>query len=262
MIPRSLRAVADLFSATPEKRGAFDAASLTHTGLVRERNEDAFACRGDLGLFVVADGMGGHAAGDVASRIAVAAFVEGIARAREQGGGDDGAALLSRVASEAHEGVLKFGSGTVGRRPGSTVVCLYFAAGTAWVANAGDSRAYRLRGGRLERLTRDHSYVQRLIDAGDILPEDAERHPMANVISNCLGYGEIGEVFQPRPEKIEKGDIFLLASDGLTRVVPEKAIAAALTDTAGAEQAAERLVELALEGGGPDNITVVVVRHA
>lgn len=238
-----------------------EAFGLTHPGLVRGRNEDAFACREDLGLFVVADGMGGHTAGDVASRTAVEAFVEGITSAREKAGGSDGAGLLRDIAAGAHEKIRRLGEGIGGRRPGTTVVCLYVIAGTAWVGNLGDSRAYRLRNGRLERLTRDHSHVQRLVDAGDLLPEEAERHPMANVITNCLGYGEIAKVFLPRPETIEKGDLFLLASDGLTRVVSEAQIAAVLGAATGARAAAERLVALALEGGGPDNITVVVARH-
>ena len=238
-----------------------EAFALTHAGLQRERNEDAFACREDLGLFVVADGMGGHAAGDVASRVAVEAFVEGIARARVHAGGNYGVAVLRAGATDAHEQIRKLGEGTSGRRPGTTVVCLYIDCGTAWVAHVGDSRAYRLRGGRLERLTRDHSHVQRLIDAGDLVQEDAESHPLANVITHCLGYGEIGEVFRPRAESIMDGDVHLLASDGLTRVVREETIAGALAQTGSAREAVELLVELALEAGGPDNITVAVVRH-
>lgn len=236
-------------NATQGPRLVFSAES--HVGAVRGHNEDAFSVRADLGLAIVADGMGGAAAGEVASELAVTA-IEGRIAAGE---GPVGATLA------AHEAIVAApaeGRGKAGM--GSTVVVLRCDDGDYEIAWVGDSRAYLLREGELRQLTRDHSLVQELVDRGEITPAEARRHPQRNIITQVLG--GMG-IVSPRPERVsgvvEKGDVFLLCSDGLNGELDDDAIRSALNAAENPQQAAETLVHRALAAGGHDNITAVIV---
>ncbi len=229
----------------------------THTGLRRRHNEDAFLERVDLGLWAVADGMGGMTAGEVASGAVVAAL-DGIAPGAVPGA----AALMHEVRARLHavngrlrELAARRGVGVV---IGSTVAGLllhgrHFAA--LW---AGDSRVYRHRGGDLDRLTRDHSLVQAMVDAGVLAPRDAEAHPHASVIQRAVGVGDRLELDVVHA-RAEAGDTFLLCSDGLTRVVADEEIER-LIGPGPLEPICEGLLRLVLERGAPDNVTAILVR--
>ncbi len=227
----------------------------TDVGRVRSLNEDALLDRGDIGLWAVADGMGGHDAGDFASQ----AIVDALGQVAPP---SDGSSFLRDVEERiqgAHAALrresLARGSGGI---IGSTVVALL-----AWNRHyaciwAGDSRLYLLRDGALRRVSRDHSLVQDLVDAGELAPEQAESHPQANVVTRAVGAVE-NLVLDKTHEQISVGDMFLLCSDGLTRHVSDQEIAAVLTDET-VPGAAQVLIDLALERGARDNVTTVVVR--
>jgi serine/threonine protein phosphatase PrpC len=226
-------------------------AAVTDRGHVRSNNQDAFYA-GDR-LLVVADGMGGMAAGDVASRLAVDAMVsldvpidndhqmDALHKALEAANG--------RIAETvAADGTLT-GMGT-------TLTAVIFSGDRAALAHVGDSRAYLLRSGRLNQLTKDDTYVQMLVDQGLIRPEEAAGHPRRAVVTQALQ----GEPVSPSYIIVEpyEGDRWLLCSDGLTTVVPTERIEAEMLAQSDPQSCAERLLELALQGGGPDNITVIV----
>ncbi len=233
--------------------------SATDTGQVRSKNEDA-ALIGDV-VFAVADGMGGHAAGDVASQVAVEAFENSTSA-----GVDDEEDIVEafRAANQAvldradHEPELA-GMGT-------TLTALALVPGPAdgtgpgelVVANVGDSRAYLFRDGDLTQLTRDHSLVEDLVQEGRLSPEEARTHPQRNILTRVLGNDSDVEpdVFRADPVR---GDRYLLCSDGLSNEVDEERTAAVLRRLADPDDAARELVRLANENGGRDNITVVVV---
>ena len=230
----------------------FRSSAVTHAGAVRAHNEDSYVDRPDLGLWAVADGAGGHQAGDIASRIISDAL-------KSLPPGLGATALLAEVRqrlAHAHNVLLA----EAARRGGhailaSTVVVLlarddYFAC--LW---AGDSRAYLLRGGRFHQLTRDHSLVQELFDSGAISAAEAARHPSANIITHAIGADvlELDKV----TDRLLPGDRFLLCSDGLFKALPEPELARILA--AGDDLAAERLLRAALEQQADDNVTAVAV---
>jgi len=233
---------------------AFECVSKTHVGLRRKVNEDSMAVRTDRGLWAVADGMGGHDAGDVAS----ARVTEAIVKLPVVYGLDDlveGAVIqLQKVNRELID--LARSSAATGSI-GSTVVGLAIANGQYRCFWAGDSRAYRIRDGRIAQLSRDHSLVQDLVDAGMLGPEEAHNHPNANVITRAVGVAEELRVDIASGDAAP-GDRFLLASDGLTRLVPDEELAAVLTSRP-AEAAAEELVDTVLARGAPDNIAMIIV---
>jgi serine/threonine protein phosphatase PrpC len=226
-------------------------AAVTDRGHVRSNNQDAFYA-GDR-LLVVADGMGGMAAGDVASRLAVDAMVsldvpiendqqmDALHKALEVANG--------RIAETVAGDSTLTGMGT-------TLTAVIFSGDRAALAHVGDSRAYLLRAGRLNQLTKDDTYVQMLVDQGLIRPEEAAGHPRRAVVTQALQ----GEPVSPSYIIVEpyEGDRWLLCSDGLTTVVPTERIEAEMLAQSDPQSCAERLLELALQGGGPDNITVIV----
>jgi protein phosphatase len=233
--------------------GAFKFLSVgrTHAGCVRDLNEDALLNRPDIGLWAVADGMGGHAGGEVASAAVVEALA-GVSNfttayafrdAAAQALADANAELIRRSAE----------CGTMG----STVVSLLAHDGHYACLWAGDSRAYLYRAGALKRLTRDHSLVQEMVDAGALSEEGARGHPRSNVITRAVGAQDeltLDAVFGV----IQPGDRFLLCSDGLTGVVTDREIADAMI-RAPLEAAAERLLDQALARGAPDNVTLIMI---
>lgn len=211
--------------------------------------------RTDRGLWAVADGMGGHDAGDVASAMVTDALlrlpiVYGLDELTEIAIG-----ALTRV---NHELIALASSDEVQRTIGSTVVGLAIAAGQFRCFWAGDSRAYRIRDGRIAQLTRDHSLVQDLVEAGMLDPLEAHDHPNANVITRAIGVVEELKI-ETSGGDVMPGDLFLLASDGLTRLVDDNELVAALTSMA-PEQAAEALIETVLSRGAPDNVSIIIAK--
>lgn len=215
------------------------------------------AVRTDRGLWAVADGMGGHDAGDVAS----SKVAEALLRLPIVYGLDNlveaAVAALRRVNQE----LIEMGGPTESRRTiGSTVVGLAIANDQFRCFWAGDSRAYRIRDGQIIQLSRDHSMVQDLVDAGLLDPEDAHNHPNANVITRAVGVVEELRIDTVSGDA-KPGDRFLLASDGLTRLVDDAELVAILTSDSPAA-AADRLIETALSRGAPDNVTMIIVSPA
>jgi serine/threonine protein phosphatase PrpC len=236
---------------------AIETVSRTHVGLIRKVNEDSVLVRDDCGLCVVADGMGGHEAGDVAS-----AKVTDALRHIPAADGLDGLvdAAISALKTVNQDLILLAGSSDSSRSIGSTVVGLAVAEGQFRCFWAGDSRAYRLRDNHIVQLTRDHSLVQDLVDAGMLQPNEAADHPNSNIITRAVGVAEelridtVGGDARP-------GDQFLLGSDGLTRMVEDQELIAELTSNP-PEAAAERLIETVLARGAPDNVSIIIARLA
>jgi protein phosphatase len=223
-------------------------------GRVRRQNEDSFAVREDLGLWIVADGMGGAAAGEVASAIAVDVI------AREVEGG----AELDAAIAEANRSILDAAAAGRGRAGmGSTVVAAQLNGRQYTVAWVGDARAY-LWGDGLRRLSHDHSRIQELLDAGMISVEEARLHPQRSVITRVLGGPDGTAATAERISgSLKPGQGLLLCSDGLTSEVADEEIARVLSGNlaanGGGQAAAEQLVSLALDHGGADNVTVVLI---
>ncbi len=238
----------------------WESAARTDTGRVRSGNEDAFLVRDEVGLFAIADGMGGHAAGEVASGLAIETLAR-IATEPVRDAADDAA-----LRAVLEEGVRRANAAIVARAErdracagmGTTLTALALTArGVAVFTHVGDSRAYLLHGDSLGRLTRDHSWVQEQIDAGALAPEVARQHPFANVLTQALGTRGALRI-DGGAQALEAGDRVLLCSDGLTTMLDDDDIRAALAaDSAAAASA--RLVDLANERGGYDNVTVVVI---
>ena len=227
-------------------------------GCVREENQDVFAVREDLGLAVLADGMGGTRAGGVAAEMAVEAALEHLSAASKQGPlKPDHLGAAVRVANDRVIGMS--GAVSAYRGMGSTLVVAHFGAEN-WVAHVGDSRAYRFRDGAFDPITKDHSLVQEWVDSGAISPEEALRAPNRNVITRAIG---AKPTVQPEltAADIAPNDVMLLCSDGLTGMLTDKQIAALLADGGeDLEATSAALVEAAKDAGGMDNVTVVLVR--
>jgi len=234
----------------------FDSFALSHVGLVRTANEDSFVVRADLGLWAVADGMGGHAAGDVAS----AAIVERLARIPVQ---SEAAALLRACETQIHDAnrditniAAQRGLGVMG----STVVALLVFGRHYACLWAGDSRAYRITPGEsATQLTRDHTEAEQLVAEGVLSEAEARLWPRRNVITRAVGASDDLTLDLVNGEMLP-GDAFILCSDGLTAHVEPHEIAGCLQD-ADAESACRALVDLALARGGSDNVTVIALRY-
>lgn len=235
-----------------------DAFGVTDKGRVRPHNEDAFLVAPDTGVFAVADGMGGHAAGEVASRIAIEAVDELLAR--ESALPDDVPARLKRIIQEANRRIAE----RIQRHPecagmGTTLVLAALGRSTVWLAHVGDSRAYLIRQGAIRQLTSDHSFVNELVRLGMLTREQASRDPRRNVVTRALGSDPAvsPDVIE---ESFEPGDLLLLCSDGLNTMIPDEKILKAIQDGASLEDACHSLVEEANASGGEDNVTVVLIR--
>lgn len=233
----------------------FECVSRTHVGLKRKINEDSILVRTREGLWAVADGMGGHDAGEVASATVTQALTDV----------PSGLPLDKLVQSsieaigQANRQLITFGqSNGFTRTVGTTVVGLAIADGEFRCFWAGDSRAYQVRRGEIARLSRDHSLVQDLVDAGMLSADEAERHENSNIITRAVGVAPELNVDVVSGDA-EPGDQFLLASDGLTRVVDDGEIVEELSRSA-PEKAADELLELVLERGAPDNVSIIIVK--
>jgi protein phosphatase len=233
----------------------------TDVGRARSLNEDSLLAV-ELGngvyLLAVADGMGGYVAGEVASRMAVRA-VEATAK-KLIGLLDFGRVLVACVNKINHEIYEMSSNSPEHRGMGTTLVAAILKDGKAIIANVGDSRAYLIREGEIRRITKDHSYVQAMIDAGAISEEEAFKHPMKNVITRAVGCKKDVEADLYEVE-IRKGDYLLLCSDGLTDLLSEEDIKETVLKSNNLEAACSMLVHKANEEGGEDNITVILAKE-
>jgi len=233
----------------------FECISRTHVGLRRKVNEDSVMVRTDHGMWAVADGMGGHEAGDVASQ-KVAEALASLPDGRDLDDLTD--AAVSALEDVNGELIRLARTDHRPRTIGSTVVGLAISGGQYRCFWAGDSRAYRIRGNAIERLTRDHSLVQGLIDAGMLSREEAKDHPDANVITRAVGASETLDV-EIAAGDAQPGDQFLLASDGLTRLVEDDELASIISSWPAGE-AADTLIDAVLARGAPDNVSLIITR--
>jgi len=218
-------------------------------GRVRGHNEDAVLCLPELGLWAVADGMGGHECGEVASALALDTLRQRVVA---------GSGLESSTLA-AHQAILAAVQEEGGRRMGSTVVAVRFVDADYEVAWIGDSRAYRISLDGIERLTRDHSWVQAMIDAGELSLDEARQHPRRNIVTQCLGQGEqeleVGRV----QGSLAPGELLLLCSDGLTGELTDEQIQEVCAGAATLDELVEELIGLANRLGGKDNISCIVL---
>ena len=237
----------------------FSCAARTDVGVVRSGNEDTYLMADERGLFVVADGMGGHAAGEVASEMAARLVAEAYRPVRGMSDDELMAQMVAAIRS-ANAAIFERTLQEHDKRGmGTTATVLALLPRRYLIGQVGDSRAYMLRGTTLTQITKDHSYVQEQVDAGRLSPEEARVHPYANVITRCVGSS--GDVV---PDlyigTLEAGDLLLLASDGLTGMMEDEDLQAILEEGGGLEEQVDRLIAEATRRGGLDNITVVLVQ--
>jgi len=225
----------------------------TDTGRQRRTNEDAYVARSPL--FAIADGMGGAQAGEVASQTAAAVFARGLPAGR--GSVEERLAGAVQEANEQIHGLSVSSDELAGM--GTTLTAAYVGEHDVTIVHVGDSRGYRWRDGRLERLTSDHSLVEELVRQGRLEPSEAEDHPQRSIITRALGPEAVVHP-DARTFPARAGDVFLLCSDGLTDMVGEAAIAEAFAQASSLQAAARELVDRANAAGGRDNITVVLFR--
>ena len=234
-------------------------AAATNVGCVRRSNEDSFYVDAASDVFVVADGMGGHAAGEVAAEIASQRVGEALSDARGTHSASELALILEAAIAEANRQILSraqedpacYGMGT-------TITALCVADGSYLIGHVGDSRAYLLRGGQLKRLTTDHTLVQQEVDRGTLTDEQARVHPRSNVLTRALGIpgGLASDLYEGT---LEAGDRVLLATDGLSAMLPDAEIARLLAAGNDPDDTAGDLVSGANRAGGLDNTTVIVI---
>jgi protein phosphatase len=267
-----------------------EVAAATHQGRVRHNNEDHFlvarlakALRvlatslpddeptrfsDEEGyLMIVADGMGGAAAGERASALAISSVESFVLRAlkwfmhvgREEGALTD---ELRKALERADRKVYREAQADPNLHGmGTTLTWAYSVGDDCYIVHAGDSRAYLFRDGELEQLTTDHTLAQLLVEGGELSPEDARKHPRRHVITNVIGGPSADAEAEIAKVKVRDGDVLLLCTDGLNEPVADGQIAAVLAGMQSPEAAVRRLIDLALQGGGPDNVTVVVARY-
>ena len=218
-------------------------------GRVRGHNEDAVLCLPELGLWAVADGMGGHECGEVASALALDTLRQSVVA---------GSGLESSIHA-AHQAILAAVQEEGGRRMGSTVVAVRFVDADYEVACIGDSRAYRISLDGIERLTRDHSWVQAMIDAGELSLDEARQHPRRNIVTQCLGQGEQALEVGRAQGSLAPGELLLLCSDGLTGELTDEQIQEVCAGAATLDELVDELIGLANRLGGKDNISCIVL---
>ena len=239
------------------------ACGLSDVGRSRNHNEDHFEIVGNGRLCVVADGMGGHGHGDLASRIAVEAILEhlGGPDGRPAEAADASSKLLVGAINNAHHKLLeRVAADEELMGMGTTTVVMLMGEGAAVVGHVGDSRAYRLRQGELELLTEDHSWVNEQVRAGFLSVDQARSHPLKNVVTRALG-GEAGIQVDVEEIEVHAEDLYLLCSDGLTTMLRDEEIGDLLRQVGerSVEEVCSRLVGDANERGGLDNVTVVLL---
>jgi serine/threonine protein phosphatase PrpC len=248
-----------------------EVAGRSHVGMKRNHNEDSFLVLADEMLYCVADGMGGHASGEIASRIAVEELEDFYRRSSrdadltwpfkmdrnrnyEENRLSTGIKLANARIYESASSEANY------RGMGTTIVTLHFAEDAAYVGHVGDSRAYCLRDGALRQMTEDHSLLNDYLKAKKLTPEEIDAFPHKNVIVRALGMKDTVQVDIERFQALD-GDLFLLCSDGLSGMVHDDALMAAITASDDLEASCTKLIELANAAGGNDNITCILVRY-
>ncbi|GMR06804.1 MAG: hypothetical protein BMS9Abin25_1428 [Gammaproteobacteria bacterium] len=240
---------------------------VTDNGQKRDNNEDNILVDRLHALAIVADGMGGHNAGEVASQMAIditSQFL--IAGLHIESRMDDAFStpepmkdLLGKSIQLANRKIIEeSGKDDTKSGMGTTIVCLLFCHSWFVIGNIGDSRCYRFRDGKISQLSEDHSWIQGMVKQGTIKKEDAKLHPQRGLLLQALGNREIDPTFTSGCP--QAGDVFVLCSDGLTEVVSNNTIGFVLNQNGSPQKTADKLVELANENGGPDNISVIVVK--
>ena len=236
----------------------------TDTGLVRSLNEDSFLISGfengePHGFCILADGMGGHNAGEVASAMATEIIANELSNSEF---GDDEENIVSNITASLdyanNEIYNKSVSNSANAGMGTTAVVVYLDKNTAYIANIGDSRAYLIENNRITQLTTDHSIVQKLVESGSITPEEARNHPEKNIITKALGT-EPTEEYDIYEFAVREGDKILLCSDGLSDMIEDSQINDILNQDLCPDDAISALISAAKENGGRDNITVVLM---
>jgi serine/threonine protein phosphatase PrpC len=242
----------------------------TDLGRVRKNNEDSYQTDPSLQLFVLSDGMGGEAHGEVASKLAVQTVVTHCQQSENSRAtpifGDtqpDVSERTNRLASAIHLANKKVFEAAAAdpahKGMGATIVALWIEGQKLSLAHVGDSRAYLLRSGTLDQLTADHSLVAEKVRIGVLTPQEADASEMQSILTRAVGTGSSVQV-DANEQMLLVGDTLLLCSDGLTRMVTDPEIASTLLTSASAQEAADRLIELANEYGGEDNVSAIVVR--
>jgi PPM family protein phosphatase len=234
-------------------------AGLTDQGLVRSANQDSYCIDDPLGrFFVVADGMGGHAGGEEASRIATYTIRDYLDK--HWSANFDPEKLLREALTRANESILQTQKVSPERADmGTTAVVVIFPEDQRpWCAHVGDSRLYRFRATKLDQVTEDHTWVAQAVRAGILTPEQSRVHPWRHVLAQCLGREDLNQI-EIHPLNLQNGDTLILCSDGLTEEVTDEAIAAHLALSLSCDGMANVLIEEAKLNGGQDNITVVIV---
>jgi len=241
-------------------------AGITNVGMKRQNNEDNYLVNDAIGVYVVCDGMGGHAGGEYASQIAVTTIEEVLSNIR-----DENPELDVATGEQITQEKIKYAIRLAGKRiyeraqadpefrgMGTTAVILLFRKGMAYLAHVGDSRGYLVRGGEITQRTEDHSWVNEQIKAGLITPETAKHHRFRNIITRSLGFQEEVEI-DTQVLRAEPGDLYLLCSDGLSNLIEDREILEMLVEKSFQEVARE-LIDTANQRGGDDNITLVIAR--
>lgn len=239
-----------------DKLWNFALTGLTDPGLVRSANQDSYHIDPEGRFVIVADGMGGHAGGEEASRIATQVIQTCLVKNWDSV--EPNSALLEVALLQANQAIVQEQQHYPQRSDmGTTVVVVVFRAQQVYCAHVGDSRLYRLREAQLQQITEDHTWVARALKFGEITPEQGRTHPYRHILSRCLGREELSDI-DAQALDVQSGDRLLLCSDGLTEELPDQLIASHLQASA-VDQAAIALVKAALANGGHDNVTVVIV---
>ena len=244
---------------------SLDMVAVSDRGRRRAGNEDSVAVQPAIGLAILADGMGGHNAGEVASGMAVDAVVDGARKAVDPSvalGADEAQALVREQILRANAAVHTAGQASRERSGmGTTIVVALWHGASVTIGHVGDSRCYRLRGPDLTQLTRDHTLVQERVDRGDLTPDEARAAAARNILTRALGTGSEVAV-DVRTHETRPGDLYLLCSDGLTEMLEAAEVAACLYGCAAdLADAAHELVRRANANGGVDNVSVILVRE-
>ena len=236
-------------------------AARSDVGMIRAGNEDSFFAEANdkRGLFIVADGMGGHAAGEVASEMAVQIISRELAGITELNG-DSVSRKVAEAVKKANSKIYERTITEVDKQGMGTTASVLILTGSRYlIGQVGDSRVYLLRDGKLRQLTKDHSYVQEQVDAGFLTPEQARYHPYSNVITRCVGASDNVEPDTYHGE-VKTGDVYLVASDGLTGMVDDRRLQQLLFSRATPGRVVDALISEANGRGGLDNITAIVVQ--
>ena len=233
----------------------FETGAATHVGKVRHRNEDSFMVRPHTGIWAVADGMGGHESGDLASHT----VIEALESIQPPPSARDLLSLCEERIFDANARLNEIGRQRGGIIIGTTITVLLVFDGYFACVWSGDSRMYMLREGKITQISRDHTEAQDLLTNGAITPEEARMWPGSNVITRAIGVADVPEL-EMTSGPLNAGDVFVMCSDGLTRHVEDEEILQCVSTNA-SQQACDRLIVLALERGALDNVTVIVVRY-